>query len=42
VPNKNALPSGQVSARIVETQPHYAIVEVICTCGTKTQIKCEF
>jgi hypothetical protein len=33
---------GTVQARIVESQPQYAIIEVTCTCGTKTHIRCEF
>jgi hypothetical protein len=31
-----------VSARIIESQPQYAIIEVTCSCGTKTHIRCEF
>lgn len=38
---KNAS-SVPVSARIIDTQPQYAIIEVTCSCGTKTQVKCEF
>jgi hypothetical protein len=34
--------SGAVQARIVESQPQYAIIEVTCSCGTKTHIRCEF
>ncbi len=28
--------------RIVENHPEFAVVEVTCSCGTKTQIKCEY
>ena len=31
-----------VQAHIVESQPQFAIIEVICSCGTKTQIRCEY
>jgi len=31
-----------VQARIVENQPQFAIIEIICSCGTKTHIKCEY
>ncbi|OHB61589.1 MAG: hypothetical protein A2Y12_11165 [Planctomycetes bacterium GWF2_42_9] len=37
-----AVPSAAVQARIIESQPQYAIIEVICSCGTKTQIRCEY
>lgn len=38
---KNAA-SVPVQARIVESQPQFAIIEVICGCGAKTQIRCEY
>lgn len=31
-----------VQARIIESNPQYAVIEVICTCGTRTQIRCEY
>jgi hypothetical protein len=31
-----------VQARIIESNPQYAIIEVVCTCGTRTQIRCEY
>jgi hypothetical protein len=34
--------SAAVQARILETNPQYAVIEVVCTCGTKTQIRCEY
>ncbi|MCE5340918.1 MAG: hypothetical protein LLF92_07300 [Planctomycetaceae bacterium] len=36
-----ALPAA-VQARILENNPQYAVIEVICSCGTKTQIRCEY
>ncbi|PKL50659.1 MAG: hypothetical protein CVV39_00985 [Planctomycetes bacterium HGW-Planctomycetes-1] len=35
----NSLPA---QANIVENQPEYALIEVICGCGAKTLIKCEY
>ncbi|MDD5459982.1 MAG: hypothetical protein PHF37_11390 [Phycisphaerae bacterium] len=32
----------QVQANIVENQPDYALIEVVCCCGAKTLIKCEY
>ncbi|OHB58550.1 MAG: hypothetical protein A2Y07_05100 [Planctomycetes bacterium GWF2_50_10] len=33
---------GQVQAKIVETTDNYAVIEVICGCGGKSYIQCEF
>lgn len=37
--NNSSVP---VQARIVEKQPQYAVIEITCSCGTKTHIKCEY
>lgn len=29
-------------ARVVESYPEYAVIEVTCSCGVKTNLKCEF
>jgi len=29
-------------ARIVESQPDFAVIEIICRCGTKTHLRCEY
>jgi len=34
--------AASVQARIVENQPQFAVIEVACSCGTKTYIKCEY
>ena len=38
--------SGEASSppqvRIVEKHPEFAVVEVICSCGEKTDIRCEY
>jgi hypothetical protein len=41
-PRERVVPSAAVQARIIESQPQYAIIEVTCSCGTKTQIRCEY
>jgi len=33
---------GQAQAKIVETTDNYAVIEVICGCGSKSYIQCEF
>ena len=34
--------SAAAQVRIVENNADYAVVEVICKCGTKTQIRCDY
>jgi len=34
--------SAPAQVRIVETHPEFAVIEVTCGCGTKTQIRCEY
>ncbi len=29
-------------ARIVENHPEFAVMEITCSCGTKTYLRCEF
>lgn len=29
-------------AKIVETNPEFAILEITCSCGTKTHVRCEY
>ena len=38
---KNAT-SSPAQVRIVENHPQFAVMEVTCGCGAKTQIKCEY
>ncbi|GAJ11458.1 unnamed protein product, partial [marine sediment metagenome] len=28
--------------RIVENHPEFAVIEITCSCGTKTRLKCEY
>ena len=39
-----AHPDGGVpaSARVVETTAEYATIEVVCSCGTVSQVKCNY
>jgi len=37
-----ASPGAALQVNIVETQADYAVLEVTCSCGTKTHIKCEY
>jgi len=34
--------SAVANVRIVENHPQYAILEVTCSCGTKTHVKCQY
>jgi hypothetical protein len=39
IPNaQNAAPK----ARILENQPEFAIIEITCPCGTKTNLRCQY
>ena len=29
-------------ARVLENHPDYAVIEVTCTCGTSTRLRCEY
>ena len=34
--------SSAPQARIVESNPEFAVIEVICSCGTGTLLRCEY
>lgn len=36
------VPPGPVQARIVESSRDYAVIEVVCSCGCKTNIQCQY
>jgi len=38
---KNAA-SAIPQARIVESHPEFAVIEIICSCGAKTCLRCEY
>lgn len=37
-----AVPQGSISARLVESNDEYTLIEAVCTCGCKTQIQCRY
>ena len=39
-PQSHAVAAPQV--RIVENHPEYALIELTCACGNKSQIKCQY
>lgn len=34
--------SATSNVRIVENHPEFAVIEIICPCGTKTYLRCEY
>ena len=40
--NGENVTSSPAQVRIVENHPEFAVIEVTCGCGAKTQIKCEY
>jgi hypothetical protein len=40
--NKTNVTSAPAQARVVENHPEFAVIEVICGCGAKTHIKCQY
>lgn len=34
--------ASEPQARIIENQPGYAVIEMICSCGAKVCLKCEY
>ncbi len=34
--------SAEPQVRVAESQPEFAVIEVICSCGSKIYIKCEY
>ena len=41
-PNERNAALAPAQVRVVENQPEFAVIEVICGCGTKTLVKCEY
>ncbi len=39
---QTAIPSAPANATIVENNPDFALIEVVCPCGRKTRVKCEY
>jgi hypothetical protein len=34
--------AGEPTVRIVESHPEFAIIELTCSCGTRTHLRCEY
>jgi hypothetical protein len=41
-PKQRSAASAAPQARIVENHPEFAVIEVICSCGTGTYLRCEY
>jgi hypothetical protein len=41
-PRTKGAPLTAPVARIVESRPEFAVLEITCSCGTKTCLKCEY
>lgn len=41
-PDRNMAPSVPANATIIENTPEFALIEVVCPCGRKTSVKCEY
>jgi hypothetical protein len=41
-PKQRSAASSAPQARIVESHPEFAVIEVICSCGTGTLLRCEY
>lgn len=39
---KEHVPLAAPEVRIVENHPEFAVIEVTCSCGTKTHLRCEY
>lgn len=40
--NQSGGASVQASARVIETTAEYATIEIVCSCGTVSQIRCNY
>ena len=40
--NKGNLTSAAPKAHIVENTPEFAVIEITCSCGIKTSVKCQY
>lgn len=41
-PAKEKTAVSEPAVRVVENKPEFAVIEITCSCGTKTHIKCEY
>jgi|FrelakmetLWP11LW_1041352.scaffolds.fasta_scaffold11890_2 hypothetical protein len=36
------VPQGSMQARLIDSNGEYALIEVACSCGCRTQIQCQY
>jgi hypothetical protein len=41
-PNQSRMVQATPNVRIVQNHPEFAVIEVTCSCGTKTNVTCEY
>ena len=41
-PQHASAPPAATQARVLENHPEYAVIEVICSCGRKVCVRCEY
>ncbi len=41
-PKQQVAASSVPQVRILENHEQYAVIEIICSCGTRTSLKCEY
>ena len=42
LPKHQVAASSEPKVRILENHEQYAVIEVICSCGTRTSLRCEY
>jgi hypothetical protein len=42
LPRAGSATSVQPQVRILENHPDFAVIEITCSCGTKTNLRCEY
>jgi len=42
LPKAKSATSVQPQVRILENNPDFAVIEITCSCGTKTNLRCEY
>ena len=42
LPKQNTGVSATPQVRMIENHPEFAVIEITCSCGTKTYLRCEY
>ena len=42
LPGKKGAALAAPQVRVAENNPEFAVIEIICCCGTKTSLRCEY